>query len=64
MTTPNESAVRRKADRAGYRVHKSRERKYVPHSWNHGEFMLIEIHRNIPVLGWNYNATLEDIAAF
>jgi hypothetical protein len=62
--TPNESAIRRKAARAGYRLHKSRERKYVPHAWNHGEFMLIEIQGNFPVLGSTYDATLEDIAEY
>jgi hypothetical protein len=63
-TIPNESAIRRKAKRHGYFVTKSRERKYVPHSNNYGEYMLIETQYNVPILGWNYDASLEDIADF
>jgi len=37
-----ENRIRRKAARLGYRVTKSRERKYVPHSNNFGEFMLLD----------------------
>ena len=59
--TAQESRVRRRARREGYIVHKSRAWKHVPHCDNHGEFMLSESDRNIPVLGWRYDATLDEI---
>jgi hypothetical protein len=60
--TPNESAIRRKAKRYGYFVRKSRERTF--HSNNLGEFMLLDVQHNMPILGWDYGASLEDIADF
>jgi hypothetical protein len=59
-TEQNESAIRRKAARRGYRVHKSRQRF---HCNNHGEFQLVDEYNHI-VLGADYDATLEDIADF
>lgn len=61
-TTPSESAVRRKAKRYGYFVRKSRERTF--HSNNLGEYMLLDVEHNVPILGWDYDASLEDIADF
>jgi hypothetical protein len=61
-TTPNENAIRRKAKRHGYYVTKSRERSF--HSNNLGEYMLLDVKHNVPILGWNYDASLEDIADF
>jgi hypothetical protein len=58
-----ESRVRRKAHRLGYRVTKSREWKYVPHLNNRGEYMLLS-DRNSPILGWNYDASLHEIENF
>jgi hypothetical protein len=65
-TNPNtqESRVRRRASREGYRVCKSRAWKHVPNIDNHGEFMLIETDRNFVVLGDRYDATLSEIEAF
>lgn len=59
-----ESSVRHKAIRRGYKVHKSRERKYVPHLDNHGEYMLVDAYRNLIVLGVRYDASLEDIEKY
>jgi hypothetical protein len=61
-TIPDESAIRRKAKRHGYFVRKSRERTF--HSNDYGEFMLVSAQYKCPILGWNYDATLEDIADF
>ena len=41
---------------------KSRERTF--HSNNLGEYMLLDVQHNVPILGWNYDASLEDIADF
>jgi hypothetical protein len=59
---PSESTIRRKAKRHGYFVTKSRERTF--HSNNYGEFMLVSAQYNVPILGWDYDASLEDIADF
>jgi hypothetical protein len=61
-TTPNESAIRPKAKRQGCYVTKSRERSF--HSNNLGEYMLLDVQHNVSILGWNYDASLEDIADF
>jgi hypothetical protein len=56
-----ENRIRRKAA-PDYRIHKSR----LPdtHRDNDGEYMLIENRRNIPVLGWRFNASLSEIEAW
>jgi hypothetical protein len=59
-----ESRVRRKAARCGYRVCKSRQRKHVPNLYNHGEYMLINNATRFAALGIQYEATLADIEAF
>jgi hypothetical protein len=64
MEKDQEARIRRRARRHGYVVRKSRERKYVPHSNNFGDYMLIQADRNVVVLGERFNATLEDIEAF
>jgi len=61
MTSTSESAIRRRARRHGYRVEKARG---AEHSNNKGEYMLVEINRNIPVIGWDYDADLEQISEF
>jgi hypothetical protein len=61
-TAPNESAIRRKAKRHGYFVRESRERTF--RSNNYGEFKLVSAQYNVPILGWDYDVTLEDIAEF
>jgi hypothetical protein len=47
----------------GYVVWKSREWKYVPHSNNFGEYVLVN-DRNCVMLGDRFDATLEDIERF
>jgi hypothetical protein len=54
-----ESTVRARAKRAGFSVRKSRRRSRTPS--NCGEYMLLEQGRAIPILGWHYDATLDDI---
>lgn len=56
-----ESRVRRLAQRHGYRVHRSRESKHVPHADNHGEFMLIDNDTNCVALGQRFDASLDEI---
>lgn len=57
----SESAVRRSAAKAGYRVIKSRQQIHLN---NHGEFMLVDSHSNVLVLGANFDASLNDIREF
>lgn len=57
-----ESRVRSLARRQGYRVQKSRARR--THLDNCREFMLIECDRNIPVLGWRFDADLDEIESW
>lgn len=60
MTSNNESALRKRANRIGYRIEKSHQQQ---HSNNCGEFMLID-DRNIVVLGDRYSARLDHIADY
>ena len=62
MTT--EASIRRRARRYGYRVYKSREWRHVPNLDNHGDYMLLDVGGNYPVLGYKYDATLEDINTY
>ena len=59
-----EARVRSLARRIGYYVTRSREWKNVPHANNHGEYMLIEAEHGSAVLGFRYDATLDDIEAY
>lgn len=56
--------VRSLAQRRGYKVRKSRKWKYVPNLDNHGEYMLIDLDNGFPILGFHYDASLDDIEAF
>lgn len=56
-----ESRVRRLAARHGYRVCKSRAMLSLD---NRGEYMLIENARNIPMLGWQFDASLDEIERY
>jgi hypothetical protein len=64
-TDPNEkvleSRVRRKARRLGYTVRKSRTINI--HANDFGEFGLLD-EQGYPLIGWNYDATLEEIEGF
>ncbi len=57
----SESAVRRAADKAGYRGTKARQRAGLD---NAGEYMLVDVETNFAVLGSRYDADLIDIAEF
>lgn len=61
MTSTSESALRKRADWRGYKIEKSRGQEHLN---NRGQFMLTRLDDNIPVLGWNYDAELNDIAAY
>lgn len=52
------SAVRRLAQRHGYMIQKSRGALSLD---NFGDYMLVEVSRNVVVLGGRYDATLEDV---
>ncbi len=62
MNRNDESRGRSLARRRGYVVRKSRQWKHVPHSNNHGEYMLIDPFRNIIVLGERFNASHPEVA--
>lgn len=57
-----EKKLRRLADRNGYRIVKSRCRHW--HFNNQGMYILIDITTNGAVLGWNYDADLDEIQGF
>ncbi len=57
-TKTQEQRVRRLARREGYLIRKDR-RALCPD--NHGEFMLVDIRHGGAVLGWHYDASLEEI---
>lgn len=62
---PSESILRRRLDRLGYRLVKSRVRD--PERLEHGGYMIVDHQTNGVVLGtgaFNYSATLEDVEAF
>lgn len=56
-----ENAIRRLADRNGYRLCKSRRHISLD---NHGEYMLLDTETNCVVLGSRYDASLEDVRAW
>jgi hypothetical protein len=53
--------VRRLAVQYGYRVCKSRQRNNVPNLDNFGDYKLVDAADNYPVLGFKYDATLDQI---
>lgn len=59
-----ESRVRSKARRQGYRVRKSRRRKHVPDHEDHGEYMILDADTGFPVFGFRYDASLDEVEAF
>jgi hypothetical protein len=58
IVTITESTLRGRAKRAGYVVHKSRRAQSLD---NWGDNMLVDARTNFVVLGWRFNATLEEI---
>jgi hypothetical protein len=61
-TTPSESTIRRRARREGSTVVKSRAKPPF-NGGDYGEYALIGPYGGA-VLGWDYDATLENIAEF
>jgi hypothetical protein len=59
--TKSMSALRRLADREGYIIRKSRRAIGLD---NAGDYMMLDGSSNIPVLGFRYDATPEDIQHF
>jgi hypothetical protein len=57
----SESAIRARAQRAGYAVRKSRRMLSLD---NHGQYMLVDADHNWVVRGKRFDFTLEDIADF
>lgn len=58
----SESTIRRKAQKAGYRLRKSR--KVNTTLDDQGEYMLIDVDTGFPACGYRYDASLEDVAEF
>jgi hypothetical protein len=58
----SESTIRGRARRLGYVVKKSRRRKYT--NWDRGGYTLIYGATWTIVVGPNFDADLEDVAAF
>ncbi len=54
------SRLRLAADSDGYRIVKSRTRRFD--AQHQGLYAVFDNDTNFPVLGWDYDATLEDIA--
>jgi len=62
MNIQVESAIRRRANRAGYILKKDRAREWrLDHQ---GEYMLIDAAMNIVAIGQHFDGTLEEIADF
>jgi len=57
-----ESTIRRRAQKAGYIVNKSRWRKHSLD--NYGDYALLDARTRFPVLGVRWDATLEEIDQF
>ncbi|KAB2738450.1 hypothetical protein F9K90_07130 [Brucella anthropi] len=56
------STLRRRAEKLGWAIHKSRTRNI--HANDHGEYMLIDQNRGTLVTGANYDADLEMVESF
>ena len=62
MPTTTEDCLRSRARRQGYVLRKSRTQ--VDNHKNFGHYWLVEVKRNLAVLGARFDATLEDIETF
>jgi len=62
MATVSISTLRRRAREAGYRIVKSRKVNFSPD--DQGEYMLVDVSTNLPLVGYKFDADLDDIAAF
>lgn len=57
-----ENRLRRLADRWGYSLRKDRARMLGLH--HRGEYMLVNLDHGGADLGWDYDASLDDVEAF
>jgi hypothetical protein len=57
----SENALRKFANRQGYMIKKSRRQLGIN---NQGQYMLVEIQRNLCTLGPRFDADLDEIAEF
>jgi hypothetical protein len=62
MRSTKEAALRARARRLGYAIHKSRSRSV--HEDNLGKYALVEAKSSDVVLGERFDASLEDIADY
>ncbi len=62
MRSTNESALRARARRQGYAIHKSRSRSI--HEDNLGKYALVRETNNDVVLGERFDASLDEIAEY
>jgi len=62
MATVSISTLRRRAREAGYRIVKSRKVNFSPN--DQGGYMLVDVGTNAPLVGYQFDADLDDIAAF
>ena len=61
QTELNESTVRSRAKRRGYKVWKARGREHIN---NRGQYMLVDASRNTVALGGDYDASLDEISTW
>ena len=57
-------ALRKRALHRGYVLHKSRLMSEYPTIDDHGEYLLVDVETRGAVLGFKYDATLEDVAEY
>jgi hypothetical protein len=62
MRSTKESALRARARKLGYAIHKSRSRSI--HEDNLGKYALVKEESNYVVLGERFDASLEEIAEY
>jgi hypothetical protein len=62
MRSRKESALRARARKLGYAIHKSRSRSI--HEDNLGKYALVKEDSNYVVLGERFDASLEEIAEY
>lgn len=57
-----EARARRAAARVGLVIRRSR--RHVGSPDNYGEFMLVDPGTNVPVAGWQYDMTAQEVIAY
>ena len=62
MSSVKEKALRARARKLGYAIHKSRSRSI--HEDNLGRYALVKEDSNLVVLGERFDASLEEIAEY